>query len=48
MATTVVAIAIFTISTLSFFGNYFIAANPGWFAEHQLHSEQLVLDGILQ
>jgi hypothetical protein len=47
LATAMVALIIFIVSTLSFFGNYFIAANPRWFAEHQLDSEQLVLDGIL-
>jgi len=38
---------IFVFATCSFFGNYFYAANPSWFIRHQLDSEQLVLDGIL-
>lgn len=46
-AAVLVASIVFAISTLSFFGNYFNAANSDWFREHQLDSEQLVLDGIL-
>ena len=42
-----VAAFIFVFATCSFFGNYFYAANPSWFIRHQLDSEQLVLDGIL-
>lgn len=42
-----VAAFIFVFATCSFFGNYFYAANPSWFIQHQLDSEQLVLDGIL-
>ena len=38
---------IFLFATCSFFGNSFSAADPSWFTQHQLDSEQLVLDGIL-
>jgi len=38
---------IFLVATSSFFGNSFSAADPSWFTQHQLDSEQLVLDGIL-
>lgn len=48
LATAAVALAIFLLSTLSFGGNYFHAANPDWFRQHQLDSEQLVLDGLLR
>jgi hypothetical protein len=37
---------IFLFATCSFFGNSFSAADPSWFTQHQLDSEQLVLDGI--
>lgn len=42
-----VAAFIFVFATCSFFGNYFYAANPSWFIQHELDAEQLVLDGIL-
>jgi hypothetical protein len=42
-----VAAFIFLVATCSFFGNSFSAADPSWFTQHQLDSEQLVLDGIL-
>ncbi len=42
-----VAAFIFVVATCSFFGNYFYAAPSSWFIQHQLDSEQLVLDGIL-
>ena len=38
---------IFLFATCSFYGNSFSAADPSWFTQHQLDSEQLVLDGIL-
>ena len=38
---------IFLFATCSFFSNSFSAADPSWFTQHQLDSEQLVLDGIL-
>ncbi len=38
---------IFLFATCSFFGNSFSAVDPSWFTQHQLDSEQLVLDGIL-
>jgi len=42
-----VATFIFLVATCSFFGNSFSAADSTWFTQHQLDSEQLVLDGIL-
>ena len=38
---------IFLLATCSFFSNSFSAADPSWFTQHQLDSEQLVLDGTL-
>jgi hypothetical protein len=42
-----VAGLIFLFATCSFFSNSFSAADPSCFTQHQLDSEQLVLDGIL-